>query len=109
MVRYEDLAIPFCFIQGFREAIQERDAGHLHSLITNPQVTSHPGLKRFVGRLKQSVEVILAACQFEESNGYVEGKVNRLKMMKRLMYGRGNFDLLRIRVLCRNPDPSCAH
>lgn len=109
LVRYEDLAIPFCFIQGFREAIRERDAGHLLSLITNPQVTSHPGLKRFVGRLKQNVEVILAACQFEESNGYVEGNVNRLKMMKRLMYGRGNFDLLRIRVLCRNPDPSCAH
>ncbi|WP_376745575.1 hypothetical protein [Exiguobacterium profundum] len=33
----------------------------------------------------------------------MEGNVNRLKMLKRLMYGRGNFDLLRIRVLCRNP------
>ncbi|WP_369792447.1 transposase [Exiguobacterium sp. NG55] len=108
-VRHGDLAVPFCFIQGFREAIRERDAEHLLSLITNPQVTSHPGLKRFVGRLKQNIEVILAACRFEESNGYVEGNVNRLKMLKRLMYGRGNFDLLRIRVLCRNPEPSSAH
>ncbi len=39
LVRYEDLAIPFCFIQGFREAIRERDAGHLLSLFT--QSTSH--------------------------------------------------------------------
>lgn len=70
LVRYEDLAIPFCFIQGFRE----RDAEHLLSLITNPQVISHRGLKRFVGRLKQNIEVILAAFRFEESNGYVEGR-----------------------------------
>ncbi|VXB44599.1 conserved hypothetical protein [Exiguobacterium sp. 8H] len=49
LVRYEDLVIPFCFIQGFREAIWERDVEHLFALITNPQVTSHPGLKRFMG------------------------------------------------------------
>ncbi|TCI66560.1 transposase [Exiguobacterium sp. IPCH1] len=56
-----------------------------------------------MGRLKQNIEVILVACRFEESNGYVEGNVNRLKMLKRLMYGKGNFDLLRIRVLFETP------
>ena len=33
------------------------------------------------------------------SNGQVEGNVNRLKLIKRQMYGRANFDLLRQRVL----------
>nr|MBA2734414.1 transposase [Acidobacteriota bacterium] len=33
------------------------------------------------------------------SNGQVEGQVNRLKMIKRQMYGRAKFDLLRARVL----------
>lgn len=33
------------------------------------------------------------------SNGQVEGQVNRLKLIKRQMYGRANFDLLRARVL----------
>ncbi|MDX5982032.1 transposase [Exiguobacterium profundum] len=106
---YVQLSVDHPFIQGFREAIRERDVEHLFALIINPQVTSHPGLQRFVGRLNQNIEVILAACRFEESNGYVEGNVNRLKVLKRLLYGRGSFDLLRIRVLCRNPDPSCAH
>lgn len=68
-------------------------------------VTSFRRLKHLVGRLKQNI-VILTACRFEENNGYVEGSVNRRKMLKRLMYGRGNFDLLRIRVLCRNPEAS---
>lgn len=33
------------------------------------------------------------------SNGQVEGQVNRLKLIKRSMYGRAKFDLLRQRVL----------
>ncbi len=36
------------------------------------------------------------------SNGPVEGHVNRLKFLKRQMFGRANFDLLRIRVLCQS-------
>jgi transposase len=35
----------------------------------------------------------------EWSQGQVEGQVNRLKLVKRQMYGRANFDLLRLRVL----------
>jgi transposase len=37
----------------------------------------------------------------EWSNSQVEGQVNRLKTIKRVMYGRANFDLLRARVLHR--------
>jgi transposase len=33
------------------------------------------------------------------SNGQVEGQVNRLKLIKRQMFGRATFDLLRLRVL----------
>jgi transposase len=34
------------------------------------------------------------------SNGPVEGHVNRLKLIKRPMFGRASFELLRRRVLC---------
>jgi len=33
------------------------------------------------------------------STGPVEGQINRLKMLKRQMFGRANIDLLRLRVL----------
>jgi transposase len=42
-----------------------------------------------------------AAFTSEWSNGQVEGQVNRLKLQKRMGYGRANFDLLRLRVLAR--------
>ena len=42
---------------------------------------------------------LLAAMQQPWSNGPVEGNVHRLKLIKRSMYGRANFDLLRLRVV----------
>ena len=40
-----------------------------------------------------------ATLEYEWSQGQVEGQINRLKLIKKQMYGRANFDLLRQRVL----------
>jgi transposase len=42
---------------------------------------------------------VRAALRLPWSNGQVEGQVHRLKLVKRQMYGRAKFDLLRARVL----------
>jgi transposase len=42
---------------------------------------------------------VVAALAYEWSNGPTEGHINRLKTLKRSMYGRAKFDLLRIRTL----------
>lgn len=55
--------------------------------------------KRFAQGLEREREAIAAAIALPWSNGQVEGQVNRLKVIKRQMYGRANFDLLRLRVL----------
>jgi transposase len=49
--------------------------------------------------MRQDRLAIEAAITLDWSNGVVEGKVNKLKVTKRSMYGRANFDLLRQRVL----------
>jgi transposase len=49
--------------------------------------------------LVQDQAAVEAALSLEWSNGQVEGQVNRLKFLKRQMYGRASFDLLRARVL----------
>lgn len=53
----------------------------------------------FAGGINADLSAIRAALILEWSNGQLEGQVNRLKLIKRQMYGRANFDLLRIRVL----------
>jgi transposase len=56
-------------------------------------------LEGFARGLMQDKAVVEAGLSLEWSNGQVEGKVNRLKSLKRAMYGRAGFDLLKARVL----------
>ncbi|HVX84994.1 MAG TPA: ISL3 family transposase [Phycisphaerae bacterium] len=65
--------------------------------------TSHAGasmeLQTFAESLRQDLPAVEAAFESAWSTGQVEGQINRLKLIKRQMYGRANFDLLRKRVL----------
>jgi transposase len=56
-------------------------------------------LANFARHLQRDEHAFLAALQQPWSNGPVEGHVQRLKLIKRSMYGRAKFDLLRLRVL----------
>lgn len=59
----------------------------------------HSDLASFARGVERDYDAVLAAIVFHWSNGQVEGHVHRLKAIKRAMYGRANFDLLRKRVL----------
>ena len=56
-------------------------------------------LKAFAVKLLQDTEAVVAAMTLPYSQGQTEGRINKLKLVKRSMYGRGKFDLLRQRVL----------
>ncbi len=58
-----------------------------------------PELKAFAAKLLQDMKAVVAAMVWPHSQGQIEGRVNKLKLIKRSMYGRGKFDLLRQRVL----------
>ena len=56
-------------------------------------------LVRFAYGLQKDISAVTAAVDTPWSTGQVEGQINRLKMIKRQMYGRAGFELLRARVL----------
>lgn len=56
-------------------------------------------LKAFTAKLFQDTEAVTAAMVWPYSQGQTEGRINKLKLIKRSMYGRGKFDLLHQRVL----------
>jgi transposase len=56
-------------------------------------------LKSFVRGLMGDIEAVRNAIETNWSNGQVEGQVNRLKSIKRQMYGRAGFELLRRKVI----------
>ena len=91
----QDLAQRFC------RMVRERDAASFPSWLEAAAGCGVPELSGFARGLRQDLAAIQAALSIEWSNGQVEGQVNRLKFIKRSMYGRGGFDLLRSRVLHR--------
>jgi transposase len=83
----------------FREAITNNDRdGMLHWIRTAAQSGFGP-LVRFAYGLRKDVNAVIAAVETSWSNGQTEGQINRLKAIKRQMYGRAGFHLLRARVL----------
>jgi len=80
----------------FARLVRERDAEALDPWLTRARAT---GLRGFAGGLLQDIDAVRAALSLPWSNGPAEGQVNRLKAIKRSMYGRAKFDLLRSRVL----------
>ncbi|MBV9612856.1 MAG: transposase [Acidobacteriaceae bacterium] len=65
---------------------------------------AHSPLASFAAGLRRDLSAVEAACSLPWSQGQVEGQVNRLKTLKRQMYGRAGFPLLRSRVLAA-PNP----
>ena len=56
-------------------------------------------LKEFATSLRRDLGAVQAALDLPWTTSPVEGQINRLKMLKRTMYGRAGFQLLRRRVL----------
>lgn len=63
------------------------------------EAARHTSLNRFASGLERDREAVEAALHLPWSNGPVEGQIHRLKLIKRQMYGRASFDLLRLRVM----------
>jgi len=57
------------------------------------------GLRRFARAIRQDIEAVRNAVLEPWSNGQTEGQINKLKTLKRAMYGRAGIDLLRARML----------
>jgi transposase len=71
----------------------------LHRWMDRAQATGIRSIQNFVGRLRLDVLAVEAAVIERWSKGPVEGQVNRLKTLKRQMYGRAGVELLRARLI----------
>jgi transposase len=83
----------------FNRILKQRDHGAFTNWMERVTQSGIPEMKKFALGLERDRAAVVAALEYEWSNGPTEGHINRLKTLKRSMYGRANFDLLRIRTL----------
>lgn len=85
--------------QAFVRMIRARSASTLEPWLKAAHESGVPELRTFATGVRRDQTAILAALTYEWSQGVTEGKVNKLKTIKRQMYGRAGFPLLRQRLL----------
>ena len=79
--------------------VKERDADGLRGWLVDAQRSEVAEFITFANGITADIGAVRAALEYEWSNGQTEGQVHRLKLIKRQMYGRAKFDLLRKRIL----------
>ncbi|BDB29760.1 ISL3 family transposase (plasmid) [Cupriavidus sp. P-10] len=86
----------------FLGLMHRRSLRHLDRWLKRLSCCDAVEMRRFAQSLRADLPAVRAAFRLPWSNGQTEGHVNRLKLLKRQMYGRANIDLLRLRVLKPN-------
>jgi transposase len=99
-----EIRLAHVMVKDFLRLVQTRDACALPAWLVQAEASSIAELAGFARGLRRDLPAVEAALLVEHSQGQIEGQVNRLKLLKRQMYGRAKFDLLRQRVLYQ---PSC--
>jgi transposase len=88
------------FIKEFHELMTDRQPEGFQRWLEKARASGIGELIWFANGVEQDRAPVEKAFESQWSQGQTEGQVNRLKFLKRQMYGRANFDLLRARVVC---------
>jgi transposase len=94
-----DLAIALDLADEFTALIRQQSTGTLADWLSRAEVSLCPEIRHFAEGIRRDESAVNAAVTTRWSNGPVEGHVNRLKTIKRQMYGRAGFALLKARVV----------
>jgi transposase len=97
--RCPHLASLAAHVTGFAKIITGLNGDRLDAWITAVEADDQPELHSFTRGIRQDHDAVLNGLTLSWNSGIAEGNVNRLKMIKRQMYGRASFPLLRKRVL----------
>ena len=95
----DELTLTYELTQEFVSMIRQHQADPLDGWLARVKAHAPRELKSFAVGLRRDYAAVRAGLSRPESNGQVEGQITRLKLLKRQMYGRAEFDVLRLRVL----------
>jgi transposase len=94
-----EISVLYDLTQGFAAVFRGKQSDALQTWLDDARRTGLPEIGRFCDGLLRDAAAVTAAVILPWSNGQVEGQIHRLKLVKRQMYGRAKFNLLRRRVL----------
>lgn len=86
-------------VKEFKEIMFSKKAEALEKWINKTKKHKIPEINSFIMGLERDLEAVKNGIKYEYNNGLAEGSVNKIKVIKRIMYGRCSFNLLKQKVL----------
>lgn len=102
IMRYPELGQIFQRVNEFKELLMSANPNKLKNWIDMVRGMDISELNSFLTGVERDVDAIRNAIVFPYSNGLAEGTVNKIKVIKRIMYGRCGFLMLRRKVMLHN-------
>jgi transposase len=96
---HPEIDLAYDLAQQFAQMLRTRTGEQLDAWLEQVRASGIRELQGFVAGVERDKPAVVAGLTLPQSNGLVEGKVNKLKLIKRMGYGRAEFPLLRQRVL----------
>ena len=97
---HSDVGMMLAFTERFTGIVRDRrGAAEIEQWLVDAEASEIREIRQFAHKVRQDEAAVRAGCTLEWSNGQTEGKITKLKAIKRQMYGRAKFDLLRRRAL----------
>jgi len=86
-------------VNEFQSLLKAKSSDALLPWMTKASALGLPEIDAFIGGLKQDINAVTNAITSDFSNGLAEGKINKIKVIKRIMYGRCKFSTLKNKCL----------
>ncbi|MFE5541926.1 helix-turn-helix domain-containing protein [Streptomyces sp. NPDC056492] len=99
LARCPELDIAAGHVRDFGQILTDRLGSTLPTWIDAVEVSQLPGLTGFALHLLRDLDAVIAGLTLDWNSGSIEDAVNRIKKIKRQLYGRAGFELLRKMIL----------
>jgi hypothetical protein len=86
-------------LREFQRIVFSQKTNELKSWISETATYDIPEITSFLDGIRKDIDAVENGISYQYNNGLAEGSVNKIKLIKRIMYGRNSFNLLKAKVL----------
>ena len=97
--RYPLIGTVHDIVRTFKDTLFSKKPEELEKWMEDAERLKIEKIDSFVNGLRRDIDAVKKAIELDYNNGLAEGSVNKLKVVKRIMYGRNSFELLKGKLL----------
>ena len=86
-------------VSGFKQTLLGKKESELDKWLEETDSLEIDELSSFTNGIRRDIAAVKNAILLDYNNGLAEGSVNKLKVVKRIMYGRNSFEMLKGKLL----------